>query len=84
MIILSLMPPDMVRCGAVLLGGAICFCNITHAVRPRTLMEILQMRLLSLDGKLQEALDSGILDQADGMFTTRIERDVGRCVVLLI
>ncbi|KIK00694.1 hypothetical protein K443DRAFT_7459 [Laccaria amethystina LaAM-08-1] len=78
MVILSIIPQDLVRTAAVLLGGLICVYNIIHAVRPQTLIKKLQLRLLSLEGKLQDAIDSGIMAQADPVFTAQIERSMGR------
>jgi hypothetical protein len=78
MVILSIIPQDLVRTAAVLLGGLICVYNIIHAVRPQTLIKNLQLRLLSLEGKLQDAIDSGIMAQADPVFTAQIERSMGR------
>ena len=74
MIILSLIPQDLVRAGAVLLGFLLC----VHAMRPRTLMKILQLRLSSLEGKLQDAVDSGIMRQSDTSFINQFTRDIGR------
>ncbi|EDR05607.1 uncharacterized protein LACBIDRAFT_329648 [Laccaria bicolor S238N-H82] len=74
MVILSLIPQDLVRAGAVLLGFLIC----VHALRPRTLMETLQLRLSSLEEKLQDAVDSGIMRQSDTIFTNKFTRDIGR------
>ena len=78
MVILSIIPQDLVRTAAVLLGGLICVYNIMHAVRPKTLSKKLQLRLLSLEGKLQDTIDSGIMAQADPDFTAQIERSMGR------
>ena len=74
MIILSLIPQDLVRAGAIFLGILIC----VNAVRPRTLMRKLQIRLLSLEEKLQDAVDNGIMRQSDTSFTNQFTRDVGR------
>ena len=78
MVILSIIPPDLVRIGALLVGGVICLCNVAHAMRPQVLMEKLQLRLLTLEGKLQDTLDSGIIHQSDTNFTARIEMNMGR------
>jgi len=64
MIILSLIPQDLVRAGAILLGFLICL----HAMRPRILMKTLQLRLSSLEEKLQDAVNSGIMRQSDTIF----------------
>ena len=74
MIILSLIPQDLVRAGAILLGFLIC----VHAMRPRTLMKTLQLRLSSLEEKLQDAVDSGIMRQSDTTFTNQFTRDIGK------
>ncbi|KIK04969.1 hypothetical protein K443DRAFT_675439 [Laccaria amethystina LaAM-08-1] len=65
MIILSLIPQDLVRAGAVLLGFLICL----HTIRPRNLMKRLQLRLSSLEEKLQDAVDNGIMRQSDTSFS---------------
>ena len=80
MIILSLIPQDLVRAGAVLLGVLVC----VHAVRPRILMKTLQLRLSSLDEKLQDAVDSGIMRQSDTIFTDKFTRDIGRWVADIV
>lgn len=80
MVILSIIPQDLVRLGAILLGGVICICNIIHATRPQNRMKKLQHRLQSLEGKLQDAVDSGIMSQSDTPFTAQITRNMGRCV----
>ncbi|KIK04974.1 hypothetical protein K443DRAFT_675448 [Laccaria amethystina LaAM-08-1] len=64
MIILSLIPQDLVRAGAVLLGFLIC----VHAMRPRILMKTLQLRLSSLEEILQDAVNGGIMRQSDTSF----------------
>jgi len=74
MIILSLIPQDLVRAGAILLGFLIC----VHAMRPRTLMKTLHLRLSSLEEKLQDAVDSGIMRQSDTIFTDQFTRDIGK------
>ena len=74
MIILSLIPQNLVRAGAILLGFFICI----HAMRPRTLMKTLQLRLSSLEEKLQDAVDSGIMRQSDMSFADQCTRDIGR------
>ena len=78
MVILSIIPPDLVRIGALLVGGIICLCNIAHAVRPQVLMEKLQLRLLTLEGKLRDTVDSGLIHPSDTNFTAQIERNMGR------
>lgn len=77
-IILSIIPSDLVRTGALLLTGVIVTSHIVHAIRPRDLMEELQMQLLCLEEKLKAAIDSGIMAQADVTFTAQIERRLGR------
>ena len=74
MIILSLIPQDLVRAGAMLLAFLIC----VHAIRPRTLIKTLQLRLSSLEEKLQDAVDSGIVRQSDTTFTNQFTRDIGK------
>ena len=74
MIILSLIPQDLVRAGAILLGFLICL----QTIRPRSLMKTLQLRLSSLEEKLQDAVDSGIMRQSDASFTDQFVRDMGR------
>ena len=78
MVILSIIPPDLVRIGALLVGGVICLCNVAHAMRPQVLMEKLQLRLLTLEEKLRDTVDSGIIHQSDANFTARIEANMGR------
>ena len=73
MIILSLIPQGQVWAGVVLLG----FLIIVHAMRPQILIKILQLRLSSLEGNLQDAIDSGIMRQLDTSFTEQFTRDVG-------
>ena len=72
MIILSLIPQNLVRTGAVLLGFILCM----HAIRPRILMKTLQLRLSSLEEKLQDAVDSGIMRQSDATFTNQFTKDI--------
>jgi hypothetical protein len=72
MIILSLIPQDLVRAGAILLGFLICL----HAMRPRILMKTLQLRLSSLEEKLQDAVNSGIMRQSDISFTNKFAEDI--------
>ncbi|KIK07906.1 hypothetical protein K443DRAFT_673139 [Laccaria amethystina LaAM-08-1] len=74
MITLSLIPQDLVRAGAILLGFLICL----HTIRPRILMKTLQLRLSSLEEKLQDAVDNGIMRQSDTIFTNQFTRDIGR------
>ena len=78
MVILSILPQDLVQTAAVLLGGLICVFNIIHALRPQTLIRKLQLQLLSFEAKLQNAIDSGIMAQADPVFTAQIETSMGR------
>ena len=73
-IILSLIPQCLARAGAILLG----FLIIVHAMRPRILMKTLQLRLSSLEGNLQDAVDSGIMPQLDTSFTNQFKTDVGK------
>ncbi|KIJ98852.1 hypothetical protein K443DRAFT_8877 [Laccaria amethystina LaAM-08-1] len=77
MIILSIIPSDLVRTGALLLGGTIVISHSVHAIRPRDLMENLQKRLLCAEEKLKAAIDSGIMAQADANATAQIERRFG-------
>ena len=78
MIILSIIPSDLVRTGALLLGGIIVISHIVHTIRPRELMEKLQIQLLCTEEKLKVAIDSGIMAQADVSSTAQIERRFGR------
>ena len=78
MVLLSIIPQDLIRTATIVLGGLICVYNIMHAARPQTLIEKLQLRVLSLDVKLQDAIDSGIMAQADPVFIAQIERSMGR------
>ena len=78
MVILSIIPPDLVRIGALLVGGIICICDIMNAMRPQVLMKKLQLRLLILEGKLRDTVDSGIIYQSDTNFAARIETNMGR------
>jgi hypothetical protein len=41
-------------------------------------MKTLQLRLSSLEEKLQDAVDSGIMRQSDEIFTNQFVRDMGR------
>ena len=82
MIILSIIPSDLVRTGALLLGGIIVISHTMHAIRPRELMEKLQMQLLCTEEKLNVAIDSGILAQADANSTAQIERRLGKWVLI--
>jgi len=68
MVILSIIPPNLVRIGALLVGGVICLCNVAYAMRPQVLMEKLHLRLLTLEGKLRDTVDSGIIHQSDTNF----------------
>ena len=78
MVILSIIPQDLVRIGAILLGSVICVCNIMHAMRPQNRMKTLQHRLQSLEEKLQDAVDSGIMCRSDTIFSAQIGRTMGR------
>jgi len=80
MVILSIIPPDLVRIGALMVGGVICLCNVAHAMRPQVLMDKLQLQLLTLEDKLQDTVDSGIIHQSETNSTAQIERNVGRLV----
>ena len=53
-------------------------CNVIQAARPQTLIKKLQIRVLSLEAELQDVVDSGIMAQADPVFTAHIERSMGR------
>ena len=55
-------------------------CNVAHAMRPQILMEKLQLWLLTLEGKLRDNLDTGIIHQSDANFTARIKANMGRWV----
>ena len=77
MIILSIIPSDLVRTGALLLGGSIVISHIIHAIHPQYVMEKLQMQLLHAEEKLKAlktTIDSGIMAEADANFTEKIER----------
>ena len=78
MVILSIIPQDLVRLGAILPGGVICVCNIMHVMRPQNRMKKLQHRLQSLEEKFQDAVDSGIMCQSDTIFSAQIARNMGR------
>ena len=80
MVFLSIIPQDLVRLGAILLGGVICICNIMHATRPQNRMKKLQHQLQSLEVKHQDAVNSGIMCRSDRNFTAQIARNMGRCV----
>jgi len=81
-IFLSIIPSELVRTGALLLGGTIVISHIVHAIRPRNLMEKLQMQLLCLEEKLKAAIDTGIMAQADANSTAQIERRFGRWTLI--
>ena len=79
MIILSIIPrtrlsPDR----GLLLGGTIAISHRVHAIRRRHLMSKLEMQLLCTEEKLKAAIDSGIMAQADGNWTAKIERRFGK------
>ena len=78
MVLLSIIPQDLVRLGAILLGGVICICNIMHVTCPQNRMKKLQHQLQSLEGKLQDAVKSGIMCRSDTIFTAQIARNMGR------
>ena len=82
MIILSIIPSDLVRTGALLLGGIIVISHIVHTIRPRGLMEKLQIQLLFTEEKLKAAIDTGIMAQADANSITQIERKLGKWVLM--
>ena len=84
MVILSIIPSDLVRVGAILLGSVVFLLNIARTVRPPVLMEKLQVRLLSLEGKLQTAVDEGIMAEADANSIAQFERSIGRWVSYFI
>ncbi|KIJ96264.1 hypothetical protein K443DRAFT_36975, partial [Laccaria amethystina LaAM-08-1] len=73
-IFLSLIPQDLVRAGAILLG----FLIYVHVMHPRILMKTLQLRLSSLEEQLQEVVDIGIMRQSDTRFTNQFTRDIGK------
>jgi hypothetical protein len=83
MVILSIIPSDLVRVGAITLGSIVFLFNIARAVRPRVLMQKLQVRLLSLEGKLQTAVDENIMAETDANYIAQFERSVGRWVSML-
>ena len=70
MIALSLIPQDLVRAGAILLAFLICL----QTIRPQNLMKTVQLRLSSLEEKLQDAVDSRIMRQSDTNFTDKFAR----------
>ena len=74
MITLSLIPQDLVRAGAFPLGFLPCL----DTIRPRILMKIRQLRPSSMEEKLQDAVDSGIMRQSDTTFTNQFTRDIGK------
>lgn len=77
MVILSLIPSDLVRVGAILLGSVVLLFNMARAVRrPRVLMEKLRVRLLPLEGKIQTAVDENIMAEADANYIAQFERSV--------
>lgn len=80
MIILSLgIPQDLVRAGAFLLSFLMC----VHARRPHIRMETLKLRLSSLEDKLQDAVDIGIMRQSDLSFMCpQYTLSSIRCVIL--
>ena len=84
MVILSIIPQNLVRLGAILVGGVICVCNIMHATRPQNRMKKLQHQLQSLEVKLRDAVNSGIMCRSDRNFTAQIGRNMGRCVNALL
>jgi len=74
MIILSIIPSDLVRTGALLLSGTILISQIVHAIRPRDLTEKLQMRLLQAEEKLKDAKHNDIMAEVDVYSSVQIER----------
>jgi hypothetical protein len=80
MVILSLIPQDLVRAGAILLGFLICL----DAMRPRILMKTLRLRLSSLEENLQDAVDGGIMRQSDTSFTNKFTEDIVKWAVDII
>ena len=84
MVFLSIIPQNLVRLGAILLGGVICVCNIMHATRPQNRMKKLQHQLQSLEVKHQDAVNNGIMCRSDRHFTAQIGRNMGRCVNALL
>ena len=78
MIILSIIPSDLVRTGALLLGSVIIISHIIHTIHPQELMEKLQIQLLCTEEKLKAAIDTGIMAQADANSTAQIERRLGK------
>ena len=82
MIILSIIPSDLVRTGALLFGGVIIISHIVHTIRPRELMEKVQIQLLCTEEKLKAAIDTGIMAQADANSTAQIERRFGKWVLI--
>ena len=80
MIILSIIPSDLVQVGAILLGSVVFLFNIARTVRPPVLVVKLQVRLLSLEGKLQTAVNEGIMAEADANSIAQFERSIGRWV----
>jgi len=56
----------------ILLG----FLKGVHAMRPRIFMKTLQLRFSSLEEKMQDGVESGIMRQSDTTFTNQFTRDV--------
>ena len=82
MVILSIIPSNLVRVGAILLGSVVFLSQIAR-LRPRVLMEKLRVRLLSLEGNLQTAVNENIMAEADADYVAQFERSVGRWVSML-
>jgi len=80
MIVLSIIPSDLVRTGSILLSTLIFIMKVTHHFCPHTLIQTLQLQLLSLEEKLQNTIDSGIMAQSDEIFMAQIKRNMGRSV----
>jgi len=72
MVILSLIPRDLVRVGSILLG----FLIYLHTIRPQILIKTLRLRLSSLEEKLRDAVDSGIMRHSEISFTNQFTRDI--------
>ena len=72
MVIQSLIPQYLVQAGAILFSFLIC----VDARRPHFRMEMLKLRLSSLEEKLQDAVDSGIMRQSDISFTNKFTDDI--------
>jgi len=80
MIVLSIIPSDLVQTGSILLGTLIFVMKVTHHFCPHTLIQTLQLWLLSLEEKLQNTIDSRIMAQSDEIFMVQIKRNMGRSI----